>query len=53
MPETEQKETTSIKVRPSFWKEVKIEAIRQDKQVSDLIEEAVEAWIKEHKKERK
>jgi len=48
--ETVKKETTSVKVRPDLWKEVKIEAIKHDKQVSELLEEALEAWLKEHKK---
>jgi hypothetical protein len=51
--EVEQKETTSIKVKPSLWKEVKIEAIKHDKQVSDLVEEAIEDWIKKHGKDTK
>jgi len=54
MPETEvetvQREVTSIKVKPDIWKEARIEAIRQGKTVSELVEEAIEAWIKEHRK---
>jgi predicted DNA-binding protein len=52
MPEAEtvQREATSIKVKPELWKDAKIEAIRHGKTVSELVEEAIEAWIKEHKK---
>jgi hypothetical protein len=52
MPESEtvQREATSIKVKPDLWKEAKIEAVKHDKTVSELVEEALEAWIKEHKK---
>ena len=52
MPETEtvQREATSIKVKPDLWMDAKIEAIRHGKTVSELVEEAIEAWIKEHKK---
>jgi predicted DNA-binding protein len=52
MPEQEsaRKETTSIKVNPDLWKDAKIEAIRHGKTVSELVEQAIEAWIKEHKK---
>jgi predicted HicB family RNase H-like nuclease len=52
MPETkkEQREATSIKIKPKVWKEAKIEAINQNKTVSELVEEAIEAWIKEHRK---
>jgi len=54
MPETEtetvQREVTSIKVKPAIWKEARIEAIRQGKTVSELVEEAIEDWIKKNKK---
>jgi len=52
MPETQtvKKEVTSIKVDPEKWKEVKIEAIKQGKTVSDLVMEAIDAWIKVQKK---
>lgn len=49
MPEKTDKEknrernrgTTSIKIDPELWKEVKIEAIRQDMEVSYLVERAL------------
>jgi hypothetical protein len=52
MPEQEtvQRETTSVKVKPDLWKEAKIEAVKQDKTVSELLEEALEAWLKANKK---
>jgi predicted DNA-binding protein len=55
MTETEivQREATSIKVKPDLWKDAKIEAIRQGKTVSELVEEAIEAWIKQSRRERK
>jgi hypothetical protein len=55
MPESEtiQREATSIKIKPDLWKEAKIEAIKHEKTVSELVEEAIEAWMKEHKKEKK
>ena len=37
----EKKETTSIKVNPELWKEFKIEALRQDMYVSELMERAI------------
>jgi hypothetical protein len=49
-PEAVQREATSIKVRPDLWKEAKIEAVKHDKTVSELVEEAIEVWIKEHRK---
>jgi len=47
---TMQREATTIKIKPDLWKEAKIEAIKHDKTVSELVEEAIEAWIKERKK---
>jgi predicted DNA-binding protein len=47
---TVQREATSIKIKPEVWKEAKIEAIRQEKTTSELVEEAIEAWIKELRK---
>jgi hypothetical protein len=44
------RETTSIKVRPDLWRDAKIEAIRHGKTVSELVEEAIEAWVKQRKK---
>ncbi len=52
MPEPEQKETTSIKVRPTLWKEVKIAAIKNDRQVSEVLEEAIENWLKDQSKKK-
>jgi len=40
---------TSIKVNPEVWKKAKIEAIKHDLDLSDLVEEAIEAWMKDHK----
>lgn len=53
------KTATSIKIDPEVWKEAKIEAIRRDMQVSELVEEAIRKWIKssseaeEYDKQRK
>jgi hypothetical protein len=35
------REATSIKVDPELWKEVKIQAIREDIEVSELMERAL------------
>jgi hypothetical protein len=48
--ETVQREATSIKIKPDLWKEAKIEAIKHEKTVSELVEEAIEAWMKANKK---
>jgi hypothetical protein len=39
------RESTSIKIRPDIWKEAKIEAIRHDMELSELVEQAIESWI--------
>ena len=44
------KESTSIKVDPELWKEAKIEAIRHDLEVSEVVEQALQDWIKVHRK---
>ncbi len=49
MVEKPRKESTSIKVDPELWKEAKIEAIRRDLALSDLVERALR---KELKRER-
>jgi predicted HicB family RNase H-like nuclease len=45
-----ERETTSIKIRPELWKDAKIEAIKRGKTVSELVEEAIESWVKQRKK---
>lgn len=47
---TEKRTATSIKIKPTVWKNAKIQAIQEGKTVSELMEEAMEAYIKEHKK---
>ena len=42
---TVKREPTSIKIRPDIWKEAKIAAIRQDIELSELVEKALEAWL--------
>jgi hypothetical protein len=46
------RESTSIKIKPDVWKNAKIEAIKQDMDLSELVERAIESWIdkKENKK---
>ena len=44
----EVKESTSLKIRPSIWKKAKLEAVKKDIQLSDLVEKALEQWIKDN-----
>jgi predicted DNA-binding ribbon-helix-helix protein len=39
--EKKKKSFTSIRIDPELWKEVKIEAIRRDMEVSELVELAL------------
>ena len=41
--------TTSIKIRPDVWKKAKIEAIKEDIDLSELVEKALEKWVKDKK----
>ena len=40
---------TSIKIDPELWKEAKIEAIKAEITLSELMEEAIRDWIKKAK----
>lgn len=44
------KEATSIKVDPELWKEAKIEAIRRDVDLSDLVETSLKKELKAGRK---
>jgi len=46
------REATSIKIDPQLWKQAKIEAIRNDLELSELVEQAIKEWIEDeaHKK---
>lgn len=38
---------TSLRVNPETWKEVKIEAIRQNMAFSKAVDEALRQWLKD------
>ena len=44
--EGKKKEATSIKVDPELWKEAKIEAIRRDIELSELVDKALRNELK-------
>jgi post-segregation antitoxin (ccd killing protein) len=46
------REATSIKVDPQLWKQAKIEAIRNDLELSELVEQAIEKWIEDEAHKR-
>lgn len=45
----EPRESTSLKIRPSIWKKAKLSAVEHEIQLSELVEKAVEKWVKENK----
>lgn len=49
MPDKPKRESTSIKVDPNLWKEAKIEAIRRDMDLSDLVDDALRKELKRAK----
>jgi hypothetical protein len=50
LPKIEEKrESQSIKVKPSIWKKAKIEAVKHDITVSQLVEDAIGEWLREHR----
>ena len=51
MPEKKKQIVTSLRVNADSWKQAKIEAIRHDMTLTDLIEQAIDLWIKNTKKE--
>ncbi len=46
----QKKEATSIKVDPQLWKEAKIEAIRRDIDLSELVETSLKKELKSGRK---
>lgn len=49
MPDKPKKEYTSIRIDPELWKEVKIQAIREDVEVSTLMERAIKRELERAK----
>lgn len=48
----EKRATTSVKMKPTLWKEAKKQAIDENKTVSELMEEAIDTYLKEHRKKK-
>lgn len=44
---------TSLRVDPELWKEAKVQAIRSDMTLQELVEEALKKWINEHEGKQK
>lgn len=50
MNEEKKQIVTSLRVNADSWKQAKIEAIRHDMTLTDLIEQAIDLWIKKQGK---
>jgi predicted HicB family RNase H-like nuclease len=54
MPEEEKKQlVTSMRIDSDLWKEAKVQAIRHDITLTELVEEAINLWIQERVAENK
>jgi predicted HicB family RNase H-like nuclease len=53
MPEEEKKLVTSMRIDSDLWKEAKVQAIRHDITLTELVEEAINLWIQEKVVENK
>ncbi len=47
------RETTSLKIDPNLWKEAKIQAIRDDMELSELVEKAILEYLEKYEHEPK
>lgn len=43
---------TSLRINPEIWKEAKVQAIKHDMTLTELVEEAINCWIKQQAKKR-
>jgi hypothetical protein len=54
MPIEEKKQlVTSLRIDPQIWKQAKVEAIQHDISLTQLVEEAIDCWIRMKKKNEK
>lgn len=52
MDPTVKRETTSIKIDPTIWKEAKKDAIDRDVDLSQLVEIALKTWLEDEDPKR-
>ena len=54
MPIEEKKQlVTSLRIDPEIWKKAKVEAIQHDITLTQLVEEAINCWIKQQTEKKK
>ena len=44
---------TSLRINPQIWKNAKVEAIKNDMTLTELVEEAINCWIQQKMNEKK
>ena len=52
MSQSKKQLVTSLRVDPKLWKEAKVQAIRHDITLAELVEEAIKDWIKKKQAEK-
>jgi predicted HicB family RNase H-like nuclease len=53
MPIDDKKQlVTSLRINPEIWKEAKVAAIQNDMTLTQLVEEAINCWIREQEKNK-
>jgi predicted HicB family RNase H-like nuclease len=53
MPIEEKKQlVTSLRINPDIWKKAKVQAITHDITLTELVEEAIELWVRQKSKEK-
>lgn len=53
MPEEEKRQfVTSLRIDSNLWKEAKVQAIRHDITLTELVEEALNLWMQEKMAEK-
>jgi len=49
--DTKEQVVTSLKVDPVLWKQAKIEALKADITLGELVDQAIREWIKKREKQ--
>lgn len=45
-----EKKKAAVYIEPALWRRVKIAAAKNDKTLSDVVKEALEAWLEKNEK---
>ena len=53
VPEPKKQLVTSLRINPEIWKDAKVEAIRHDMTLTQLVEEALKLWMEKDEEKKK